>query len=127
MERSLGVFMGCELGALVDQDYLFSVVEVYLARRGRARWIKAGIPLAVHPLAVGSARRSTHLGARTARSAASRPWRGIEPRTWPSAPRCQLPGDAPNPYPERHARFDVPSDRPRLAGSPPDWQSANSP
>jgi len=49
----------------------------------------------VHPQGVGNPRRPANCGARTARSAASRLWRGLEPRTWPSAPRCQQPGDAP--------------------------------
>jgi len=42
----------------------------------------------VHPEVVCRASRPTNCGARTARPAPSCLWRVIEPRTWPSAPRC---------------------------------------
>jgi len=51
-----------------------------------------------HPQVVGNPRRPANCGAWTVRPAASRLWRGLEPRTWPSVPRCQQPGNAPQPF-----------------------------
>ena len=48
-----------------------------------------------YPQVVGNTGRLIHLGARTARSAAFRPWCVPDLRNWPSAPRGRQPGDAP--------------------------------